>query len=230
MTKKDIIGFLIDLATVVIGIALTFGGSELMQQRTQRKEAMQVLSMVKDELQENIVEIEIQKEWLLDEQAGTTALRPYINDPESIPVDTLRAHIRVLETIRYLRAETDAFEVFKQSPQIPHVKNKELLRGVFSVYSALNNCVEQVDIYYTSTKKEARDFLGTLDKETYLSFETETEAMSHRFAELTGNLAVRNYIVSTAQEDNPYGLEAMFDEIIATTRVVIAMIDEETTK
>ncbi len=230
MTKKDIIGFLIDLATVVIGIALTFGGSELMQQRTQRKEAMQVLSMVKDELQENIVEIEIQKEWLLDEQAGTTALRPYINDPESIPVDTLRAHIRVLETIRYLRAETDAFEVFKQSPQIPHVKNKELLRGVFSVYSALNNCVEQVDIYYTSTKKEARDFLGTLDKETYLSFETETEAMSHRFAELTGNLAVRNYIVSTAQEDNPYGLETMFDEIIATTRVVIATIDKETTK
>ncbi len=100
MTKKDIIGFLIDLATVVIGIALTFGGSELMQQRTQRKEAARVLAMVREELQENLAEIGIQKDWLEDEQAGTTALGPYINAPESIPADTLRKHIHVLETIR----------------------------------------------------------------------------------------------------------------------------------
>ncbi len=227
MTKREITGFVIDLATVVIGIALTFGISELIQQRSHRREASRILAMVKEELGENLVEIEIQKGWLLDEQAGTIALRPYINDPESIPADTLRRHIHVLETIRYLGVETDAFEVFKQSPLIPHVRNKDLLREIFSVYSAMNKCVEQVGVYYTSVKREARDFLGTLDKETYLSFPTETEAMRERFAELTGNQAVRNYIVSTAQEDNPYGLEAQFDEIIAATRTVIATIDKE---
>lgn len=227
MTKKDIVGFLIGLATVVIGIALTFGGSELMRLRTQRKEASRILSMVKEELQEDLAEIEIQKDRLLDEQAGTTALRPYINTPELIPTDTLLGHIHVLERIRYLRAETDAFEVFKQSPQIPHVKNKELLRGIFSVYSAMKNCEEQVSIYYMSTKKEGRDFLNTLDKETYLSFETETEALHHRFAEMVGNSAVRNYIVSTAHEGDPYNLLEKFDVIIAMTKGVIATIDRE---
>jgi hypothetical protein len=73
--KWGTVGYLRQLSTVVIGILITFGGSELIQKRAERKRNYFVLATVRDDLQSNLARLDTLRGRLTYEHEGAIVLR-----------------------------------------------------------------------------------------------------------------------------------------------------------
>jgi hypothetical protein len=222
--------FFRQLATVVIGIVITFGGSALIQRAADRKEAKHLLGMVRDELNINIGRIQSYRDYFERDIAGFQALRPYLvgDDPGAIPVDTLEKYRRTIVASSAYGAITNAFETLKSSPVIGSVGNNELMSELFSTYNVMDYA-ESLTGAFTERKREGIIKVNdTLDPRTMDVFFTP-EGFRKVFVHIATSEAgsqMRNYIISVANGNNNYQVD-IADQFIAQIKEVIQNIEKE---
>lgn len=128
--------FFIQLATVILGIAITFGGSSLLEKRAERHQVHDVLELVKTELIHNSALLEQDKAYFEAERAHARVLFPYIDNPRAMP-DSLLPHALILSNSTTCDMMTTSFEMLKNSPEVRSIKNKQLLYDIIRLYDKL---------------------------------------------------------------------------------------------
>ncbi len=222
--------FLRQLASVIIGILITFGGSTLIQRCSERREVAQVLSMVRDELQINLHGIERQKEYRAHDFAGAKAIRPYVDSPESMPVDSLYKYINVFFGDRsYFGCLTNSLEVLKNSEQIHYIRNKKLIRDLFMVYENMKNFQESTKEFHSQRIIGFNDYIVSGSSDITESVLTDPSVLPKAFAEGIKTPSVRQFIIYTDSGNNGIGfILRLADQLITDITKVINMIDKET--
>ncbi|MDR1671816.1 MAG: hypothetical protein LBR57_04790 [Alistipes sp.] len=219
--------FFRQLATVVIGIVITFGGSGLIQRGIDRKEERQLLGMIREELSKNVGYFELKNTQIKEEYASFRALWPYLSTETSrdIPIDTLNKHLDAFLAVHFSSISINAFDSFKNSPAINSLKNKELRNKILNVYVAVDG---------------ANRFLGLFDESklqgVYKLFEIPENARAMNAMDMLDILdytatkkegaQMRRYMVLMANTLHDNRLGAV-NQIIAQIQQVIEEIDKE---
>jgi hypothetical protein len=216
--------FVLQLATVIIGILVTFGGSSLIQKRAGRRETATVLSMVKSELQGSLDRIEYLRERLAYEHTGAITLRPYIDNPEAMPLDSIEKYLNVIAGIRTFDPATNSLEVLENSSHIQNIRNMALVRDLFAIYGQMTDFDERLNRYNLPK-------LSILDSRNHMPHRVLEESYrDHRvaFSELMKFPAIRNFVVTTAGNDGDSDeLRAEADSLAVGIPRVIEAIDKE---
>ena len=160
----DWAGFLTNFIAVVLGIAITFGGEELISSWHDRNEARESLQLVAEELRDNLAMLQyadsvVQK----NQEAGDFMLR-YFGRYDEAPDASFAMHYNVVASYGKLSASTDALELMKSSNIFIEIDDQELSLDIIHAYVALK---QMMDFYsYLVDEKEA-DQNALMASETY---------------------------------------------------------------
>lgn len=220
--------FFRQLATVIIGIVVTFGGSALIQKSGVRKETRQILEMVREELQQNRENVQTIKTWLTHEYDGTKALRPYVDDPLAAPVDSLFKYGHVISDNRPLYVNSNALEVLKGSLQVEE-NDKAFLRDIFTVYDNASRVSTTLNAYIEDKRIATSNYFNDLDREMIpIVYESKTrEDAIAQFVDLMKNPRIVQYTIRTANGGWVLSLLRQADELSEQLDATIERIDEE---
>jgi hypothetical protein len=218
--------FFRQLATVVIGIVITFGGSNLIQRGIDRKEARHLLGMIREELNQNVGQLENTKEYLEQEYASFRALWPYIiaDTPRDIPVDTLK-YIDSIQTALY-PPSTNALETLKSSPVTRVLKNNELLNEIFDIYMSLEIFQEMSKQSYEEKKLSLYQLLeAPEDGRTLRKIFEENLNRFDQIASKEEGGQMRRYMLVAIGANK--GMKENADQLIEKIQQLIQEIDED---
>jgi hypothetical protein len=219
--------FWLQLATVIIGIAVTFGGSSLMEKRSERKRNYFVLATVRDELQANLDRLLFLGERLDYEHRGAIVLRPFIDNPEGIPADSLEKYLSVIAGVRTFGPEDNAFEMMKNSSQTLTPDNMSLVRDMFYIYGQMVKFNERLERY----NRPKLSILDDISSTPHLAHEEALKSPRQAFIELLKFPAIRGFVVTTAIGDkDTYALRTAADSLMTQIPRVIDEINMEVGK
>ncbi len=123
-SKRWLSGFTSNILGVVIGIALTFGISSLVQQRQERKQLREMIALLKREINDNKDWLEDRaKMWDRDFNAYWAVL--WERDWGRLPKDSLDAYVAQIRTINTPYTSSYAWNVFQNSGMMQQLHNVE---------------------------------------------------------------------------------------------------------
>lgn len=218
--------FVLQLGTVIIGILVTFGGSTLLTKRAERRDTNYILEMVRGELEHNLGRIKFIKERLEYELAGTQAMKPYIESPESMPLDSLQKYINVIQGVRDVQVMTNSFDVMKSSSQIQSIRNKKLLRDLFVMYESLTEFQSRIDEYNSPKTKAIKEEFSLMSRETLDALYFDEDRERTVFVEMLKLPSMHHFIVLIANGNFAHLIQDA-DDIAAEIQKVIELIDKE---
>ncbi len=189
--------FFRQLATVVIGIVITFGGSSLIQRGAQKREARHLLEMVKIELEQNAGQARARKEWFEYLKNGARALRLYIDNPNAVPIDTLRKYINIQGSPLH-PGTTNALEVLRSSDAIRSIKDQSFLVDLFGVYDLMVAC-DSNEMAYNDEKIRIQGMYDDSVERDMVEEVFEGTDIVRQFALMAASPHIARYLVETAQ-------------------------------
>ncbi len=217
--------FFRQLATVVIGIIITFGGNELIQQSARKREARHLLEMVKLELKHNTLQAGAQKEWFEYEKNGAKATRSYIDDPYTIPVDTLKRYINI-QSSRVFPGTANAFEILRTSDAIRSIKDKSFLLRLFGAYNMMAACDSNAKSYSDIKIETFRKYYDSVERNMVEAVFEPTDIV-RMFAHVAASSYIAQYLVETANSSWIDNLIHDFERLESELSEVAKTIDTE---
>lgn len=137
----------LQVSVVIIGIVITFVGSDLISRWSRQRDVKSVMHLVVEELKENGTSLNEICDKLLYDRRGMLLIAEYDNDIDAVPLDSLVKYRYILGSMRSITVRNDALEVLKTSGVIPSINDKSLLMDIMRCYSALNEFSQSVDSY-----------------------------------------------------------------------------------
>lgn len=131
--------FFRNFAAVVLGIILTFIGSDLITKYKNQQEMKQAMQLVKDELLTNRKTIEDILARELAEQAAAKYLLNHKDSLDKVPQDSINRHAPLPGRIGTYSYTADALEMLKTSSLMQQIKNKELSMQIIRSYDAIKS-------------------------------------------------------------------------------------------
>lgn len=150
--------YALQLSVVIVGIVVTFVGSDLISRWSRQRQVKTVMQLVVSELERNREQLCEVCTSLYYDQQGMLMLQEYDLDVEAVPLDSLDHYRYLLSRLHTYRPQQDALEVLKSSDVISAVGDKQLLVDILGCYNRLNDFREQV-ILYSDRKREAQNHL-----------------------------------------------------------------------
>lgn len=150
--------YALQLSVVIIGIVVTFAGSDLISRWSRQRQVKTVMQLVVSELERNREQLYEVCASLYYDQQGMLILQEYDLDVEAVPLDSLDHYRYLLSRLHTYRPQQDALEVLKSSDVISAVGDKQLLVDILGCYNRLNDFRDQV-ILYSDRKREAQNHL-----------------------------------------------------------------------
>ena len=160
---KPIVKWLRELSVVVAGIALTFGIGFWVNMKSNKDDMKLYLEAIKMEMEENAVEFDFQAQMFNKSVRYANYLRS--NNYTSLDKDSLNYYaytsLREGEGFGYMHLSypissmTNAFEMFKVSGTMRQMKDKELLRIIWAVYTEMEVTKSNIINSYKVKEEEA---------------------------------------------------------------------------
>jgi len=142
-SMNKIVKFLREIAVIVIGVAITLSASYLITKGNEKRDMYLYLSAIKMELEENIK--------ILDEEVAlfqhSVKYADYLrsNDKELLNADSISHYANVYYATPIYTFRNNAFEMFKTSGNMRLLRDKELLLGMWDVYTLLTDIKISLD-------------------------------------------------------------------------------------
>lgn len=152
--------YALQLSVVIIGIVVTFVGSNLIAHWARQRQVKTVMQLVAGELEENREQLREVCASLVYDQQGMLMLMDYDMDIEAVPLDSLENYRYILSRLHAYSPLQNVLEVLKSSDVVSAVGDKQLLVDIFGCYNRLNDFREQV-LLYSDRKREAQNHLFT---------------------------------------------------------------------
>lgn len=139
--------FFRNFIAVMLGIIITFAGSDWIAERNAQKEVKESMLLVKSELQTNREDIASIKGLVELEQKGALYLLEYKGRIQEADPDSLQKYNRLPFQSFSFNAMYDALEMLKASGLIPKIKNKELTVQILTAYAIVRNSQSAFEAY-----------------------------------------------------------------------------------
>lgn len=139
--------FFRNFIAVILGIVITFAGSDYISERNTQKEVEKSLMLVKSELMLNREEMKSMGETVSFEQNAARYLFQYKNRISEISSDSVRIYTPSLFQWSKFGFISDAMEMLKSSTLIQKIKNKELSLQIIKIYGTIKSAENTFDIY-----------------------------------------------------------------------------------
>lgn len=136
------------LSAIIIGVVITFIGSDLINSHYKQKEVTSVMHLIKTELERNQEHIREVGEKIIEEERIIKELVKYNFDYTKIPVDTLSAYKYFINVILPLEYGNTSLEVLRNSALMQHVSDKEFLLKLTLAYDKIEKLARLVDEFY----------------------------------------------------------------------------------
>lgn len=150
-------GYLIQLSIVIVGIVVTFVGSDLISRWSRQRQVRTVMQLVVSELETNRKDLQWVCNRMIHDRHGMLLFKEYNYDIDAMPYDTLAYYggkRHIIGSSSALTVRQDAVEVLKSSGVIAYVGDKHLLMEVLGCYNELTAFGKIID-YYNDDKNTA---------------------------------------------------------------------------
>jgi len=151
--KRRMGDFICNFTAVVLGIILTFAGSDWIETRKTDNEVKKALFLVKNEM---LINREYIKDMMIDEvfqQRGALYLLQYKDSLSKASPDSLEKYCNFNLWQQGFLYTNDAMEMLKTSSLMPAIKDKELTTQIIKAYKDMNAAFVTFDDF-TDTKIE----------------------------------------------------------------------------
>lgn len=192
-TEYKLGDFFRNFIAVVLGIILTFAGSDWITERNTQKEIKKSLQLVKSELLLNREEMEAMGNRVALDQYAANYLFMNKNNANEISKDSINKYFPPLFQWSKFVFTNDAIEMLKASALIQKIQNKELALQIIKAYGAIkvaeisfktySNIKEQVQTAFndnpkvkaytyslTKQREKTCDIVNDLEKQLHLLF------------------------------------------------------------
>lgn len=152
---------------VVIGVVITFAGSELVTQNSERKDIRATMSLIRDELKSNRENYEsIVSEFGEDEHLSCLLVEHDLKH-RTIPEDSLIQFRFLMGHIRNFYYSQNALDILKSSMLMQKISDKELLLQLTGIYEVLDGFKATMNGYYDMKDEITLPFhLALTDEQT----------------------------------------------------------------
>lgn len=148
--------FVRNLIAVVLGIIITFVGSDWISERNTQKEVEKSIQLVKSELILNRETLKEMGSRVVFEQNAARYLFEYKNKKDEISQDSVKQYLPVIFQWSKYTFINDAMEMLKTSSLIQKIKNKELSLQIIKAYGTIKTAESSFEMY-KEYKKQAQD-------------------------------------------------------------------------
>lgn len=214
--------FACNFAAVVLGIVITFIGSDMITSHNKNKEKKQALQLVKSELLLNQEVIKEMMNMEIFNKNGATFMLQFKDCIDKAPLDSINLYGYFPYQTRDFLPTTDALEMFRGSSLMQSMKNKELVVEIIQAYAVIKNS----HLFYegfSRTKSESMDKLTSLKEFRDFTNQNKTLRENWKFIfSLPEGLGVIRQI--SCIHDDPHSTYQNYLELIDET---IANIDNE---
>ena len=131
--------FICNFIAVVLGIAITFVGSDMIQEHNKKKEVAQALQLVKSELLINRETIEEMMKIEKINKEGACYLLQYKDKMNEASSDSLNYYGYFPFQSQDFLPVTDAMEMLRASSVMQNIKNKELAVEIIQAYAVIKS-------------------------------------------------------------------------------------------
>ena len=133
---------------VVIGVLITFVGSELVTRCSEQKDIKSTMLLIRDELKSNQDQFEdVMSEFNKDKRISTLLMEHDMKF-RMIPEDSLRQFGFVLGHFRVFSCRRNAMDLLKNSMLMQKISDKEFLLSLIEVYERLESFRTLITEYY----------------------------------------------------------------------------------
>lgn len=150
--------FFRNFIAVILGIVITFAGSDWIAERNAQKEIKKSLLLMKSELLLNREGIKDMGERVKLEQHAASYLFENKNNVNGLPLDSVYKYLPLLFQWSKFTFTSDAIEMLKVSGLIPKIQNKELALQIIKVYRTIKAAETSFDIYMNYKKQVQEEF------------------------------------------------------------------------
>ncbi|MEY8720309.1 hypothetical protein AALN73_04030 [Bacteroides stercorirosoris] len=157
-TEYKLGDFFRNFIAVVLGIILTFAGSDWITERNTQKEIKKSLQLVKSELLLNREEIEAMGNRVALEQRAANYLFENKDNASGIPKDSINKYFPLLFQWSKFTFTNDAIEMLKASALIQKIQNKELALQIIKAYGAIKAAETSFETYSNIKDHVQNDF------------------------------------------------------------------------
>ncbi|WP_455674136.1 hypothetical protein [Phocaeicola sp.] len=149
--KRRMGDFICNFTAVVLGILLTFAGTDWIEERKTENEVKKALSLVRNEM---LINREYIKEMMEDEvsqQRGALYLLQYKDSLHKTSPDSLEKYCNFSFQSQGFLYINDAMEMLKTSSLMPAISDKELVTQIIKTYNTIKTAFTTFDDF-TDTK------------------------------------------------------------------------------
>lgn len=209
--------FVCNFTAVVLGIILTFMGSDWIEKRNTQRDVKSALLLVKAELKANRQTILDGKQKI---EREIRAARFLLRNKDSIlfvSKDSLKYYSNMPFQTSFITFTTDALELMKSSALFPQIKDKQLGLRIIQAYAS----IKSADVLYTSyqnLKKERNDWLDANPeiKRIYAQKFSVDQLWNHLLATSEGY----DLLVFIPNIINPQSFDYLITNIDTTIKVI----------
>lgn len=149
---------MLQLSVVIIGIMVTFIGSDLIGRWTRAQQVKDMMMLVVEELKTNREQLADICQALRHDRHGMLMFMQYEMNIENIPTDSLEKYMFIIGSWQDFSPQADALEALKISGLSSSIGDKQLLMDVLKCYNELSYFGASINSY-NQRKKEAINHL-----------------------------------------------------------------------
>lgn len=154
---------------VVIGVLITFVGSELVTRCSEQKDIKSTMLLIRDELKSNRDQFEdVMSEFNKDKRISTLLMEHDMKF-RMIPEDSLRQFGFVLGHFRVFSCRRNAMDLLKNSMLMQKISDKEFLLLLIEAYETLESFRTLITQYYDMKEQTVNPFHLSLTDEQFNS-------------------------------------------------------------
>lgn len=157
------------ISVVVIGILITFAGSNLITNCSEKRDVQDIMLLIRDEMENNRDRFKgAIAEFNIDERISTLLVEHDMK-LQTIPEDSLRQFGFVLGHYRIFSYQKNAMDMLKSSMLMQKISDKEFLLSLIGAYETLENFKFLITDYYDLKDQVISPFHMSLTDEQYNS-------------------------------------------------------------
>lgn len=178
------------LSIVVLGIVITFLGSDWISNQSRQKEVRAAMQLVIEELKYNKLQLkQFESEYGLDRRMAIKLI-DHDFDSDHMPIDTLRKYERFVTGIYTFGYTTDAMEVLKSSSLMQQVPDKRLLLDILHTYNKLKITSFEITSYCDMKEEVLFDYSLSMNEKERME---TSESLSLLYRAYFSQDRVRNF-------------------------------------
>lgn len=163
LTKCKFGDFLRNLIAVILGIIVTFIGSDIITEHNEQSDVKKALQLVKNELMSNKQHVQSAQERIELESRAAIFLLQNRHNLSAVPADSLNLYGGVPLQLSREYYTSDAMEMLKNSALFQKIKNENLALQIITVYSEIKSTDESYKTFYT-IKKRFQDAIASTNE------------------------------------------------------------------